>query len=290
VAQAALSDAGRNFHPGYSAIQRTGVSVMKSGSLRSVLWLLVLTAFSGAHAGSAVAQTPDEAARQVLKNMANYVSKLDAFSFDYSVELEAVTTKGIKLQFPASGQMLVERPNKFRLMRTGGHSDIELVSDGKTVTLYGRKMNIYAQNKAAPSIDEFVDRAREEHGLDLPGADLLLSNVYDQLIEPVTEAMYLGTGVVDGVECEHLAFRTPDVDWQIWVAMGDKPYPCKYVVTSKWTTAAPEYQLRVRNWNDSPKIEANSFQFGLPADAKEVKISEINTDILMPETLKGAQR
>ena len=256
---------------------------MKSGSLRSVLWLLVLTAFSGAHAGSAVAQTPDEAARQVLKNMADYVSKLNAFSFDYSVELEAVTTKGIKLQFPASGQMLVERPNKFRLTRVGGHSDIELVSDGETVTLYGRKANVYAQNQAAASIDEFVKKVREERGLDLPGADLLLSNVYDELIEPVTEAMYLGTGVVDGVECEHLAFRTPDVDWQIWV-------PCKYVVTSKWTTAAPEYQLRIRNWNDSPKIEASSFQFEPSADAKEVKISDINADILLPETLKGAQR
>ncbi len=56
---------------------------------------------------------------------------------------------------------------------------------------------------------------------------------YKVLMEPVTEAMYLGTGVVDGVECDHLVFRTPDVDWQIWVALGDKPYPWKYVVTSK---------------------------------------------------------
>jgi len=265
---------------------------MKSGIWKPgpLLGLLILVAATAASTGPAACQTPDEAARQVLKNMADYVSKLNAFSFDYSVELEAVTTRGIKLQFPASGQMLVERPAKFRLTRVGGHSDIELVSDGKTVTLYGRKANAYAQNEAAASIDAFVDRAREERGLDLPGADLLLSNVYDELIQPVTEAMYLGTGVVGGVECEHLAFRTPDVDWQIWVATGSKPYPCKYVVTSKWTTAAPEYQLRIRNWNDSPKIEANSFQFEAPADAKEVKLSDIKADILLPETLKGAQQ
>jgi hypothetical protein len=266
--------------------------VMKSGVLSPgpVLGLLILVGATGAGIVPAAPQTPDEAARQVLKNMADYVSKLNAFSFDYSVELEAVTTKGIKLQFPASGQMLVERPNKFRLTRVGGYSDIELVSDGKTVTLYGRKANVYAQNEAAPSIDEFVKKVREERGLDLPGADLLLSDVYDELIEPVTEAMYLGSSIVDGVECEHLAFRTPDVDWQIWVATGSKPYPCKYVVTSKWTTAAPEYQLRIRNWNDSPKIEASSFQFEPSADAKEVKISDINADILLPEALKGAQR
>jgi hypothetical protein len=42
--------------------------------------------------------------------------------------------------------MLIDRPNRFHITRKGGHSDIELVSDGKTVTLYGRKANAYAQN------------------------------------------------------------------------------------------------------------------------------------------------
>jgi len=186
--------------------------------------------------------------------------------------------------------MLIDRPNRFHITRKGGHSDIELVSDGKTVTLYGRKANAYAQNKAPESLDAFVKEAREKRGVELPGADLFLTDVHEQLMEPVTEAMYLGTGIVDGVECDHLAFRTPDVDWQIWVATGDKPYPCKYVVTSKWTTGAPEYQLRIRNWNDSPKVTDDSFQFKPSDGAKEVKLSDINAEVLLPETLKGAKR
>jgi hypothetical protein len=51
---------------------------------------------------------------------------------------------GIKLQFSASGQMILDRPDRFRVVRTGGHSDIELVSGGKTLTLNGRKANAYA--------------------------------------------------------------------------------------------------------------------------------------------------
>jgi len=99
--------------------------------------------------GQAQAQTPDEAAREVFKNMTDYVSKLDAISLDYSSELEAVTTNGIKLQFPASGQMLIDRPNRFHITRRGGHSDIELVSDGKTVTLYGRKAKCLCPEQSA---------------------------------------------------------------------------------------------------------------------------------------------
>jgi hypothetical protein len=72
--------------------------------------------------------------------------------------------------------------------------------------------------------------------------------------------------------------------------MGDKRYPCQYVITSKWTAGAPEYQLRIRNWNDSPKVDDDRFQFTPSGDAKEVKLSEINAEVLPPETLEGANR
>ena len=261
----------------------------RRSTLGAVACALCFT-FAAVGSAPAKAESPDEAARQVLKSMTDYVSKLDAVSLDFSADLEAVTTKGFKLQFPASGQMTLDRPNKFKITRKGGHSDIELVSDGETITLYGRGKNAYAQKKAPDSFEAFVDMGREKRGMDIPGADLFLSNAYEELIEPVTEAMYLGTGVVDGVECDHLAFRTPDVDWQIWVAKGDKPYPCKYVVTSKWTTAAPEYSLRIRNWNDSPKLEDDSFAFRPGEAAKKVELSDIDANVLLPETLKkGAQ-
>jgi hypothetical protein len=48
-----------------------------------------------------------------------------------------------------------------------------------------------------------------------------------ELLPLVTDAKYLGTGIIGGVECDHLAFRDADVDWQIWIATGDRPYPCR---------------------------------------------------------------
>ena len=256
-------------------------------SLSSMFCILLAVAFLS---GAARAQTPDAAAREALKKTTDYVSGLDAISFDFSADLEAVTSNGMKLRFPASGQMTLDRPDKFHVTRKGGHSDIELVSDGESVTLNGRKLNAFAKKDAPESLDAFVNMAREERRVDLPGDDLLLQNAYNELIEPVTKSMYLGTSVVDKVECEHLALRTPEVDWQIQVAAGDKPYPCKYVVSSKWTTGAPEYQLRISNWNAAPAVDDESFAFK-PADgAKEVELTEINADVLMPETVKRAKK
>ena len=50
---------------------------------------------------------------------------------------------------------------------------------------------------------------------------------------------YIGRGVVDGVEYEHLAARNLDTDWQIWIELGERPVPRKYVITSKTVAAAP---------------------------------------------------
>ena len=71
------------------------------------------------------------------------------------------------------------------------------------------------------TIDHLVDELRDKYHRPVPGADLLLSNVYEQLMPGVTNVKDLGSGVIGGIECDHLAFRTEEVDWQIWIAQGD---------------------------------------------------------------------
>ena len=73
------------------------------------------------------------------------------------------------------------------------------------------------------------------------------------------------------MSCDHLAFRTDAVDWQIWVRKGDQPLPLKYVITTKWVTGAPQYALRLSNWNVAPEVDAKLFSFAPPADAKKLE-------------------
>jgi hypothetical protein len=62
----------------------------------------------------------------------------------------------------------------------------------------------------------------------------------------VNDVKDLGSGVIHGVECDHLAFRTKEVDWQIWIGQGARPYPCRYVITSKKVTGWPLPSARHR--------------------------------------------
>ena len=94
----------------------------------------------------------------------------------------------------------------------------------------------------------------------------------DVLMADVIEGKHIGQGVVDGVECEHLAFRNADTDWQIWVETGAKPIPRKYVITSKAVAGAPQYALRIKDWKTDAAIGADAFAFKPEADAKKIAI------------------
>ena len=116
---------------------------------------------------------------------------------------------------------------------------------------------------------------RDKHNRPLPGADLLLSNVYDQLMPDVMEVRDLGSGVIGGTECDHLAFRSKEVDWQIWIAQGDRPSPCRYVITSKLVADGPQYSVQLRNWKTGGEVASDDFSFKAPADAKKVDLTDL---------------
>ncbi len=237
---------------------------------KSVLGLLAAMAVTGVPAPVASAEGD---ARSIVKAMADYLSRQENLSLKFDADVEVVTPAVEKIQFSASGEVTMSRPNKFRISRTGGYADVELISDGSNVTVFDRGGNRFAQVPAVGSFDTLVDKLRTETMLELPGADLLLSKPYEELMAGVLEAKHLGRGVVGGVECEHLAFRNLDTDWQIWVEVGDRPLPCKYVITSKAVGAAPQYTLRFRDWKTGVSPAPEAFAFKPPEGASGVAIT-----------------
>jgi len=73
----------------------------------------------------------------------------------------------------------------------------------------------YAQFEGLTTVDQLIEVLRAGHGVALPGTDLLLSQSYDVLIADVIESRYIGRGIIDGRECDHLVFGNFDTDWQI---------------------------------------------------------------------------
>ena len=178
-------------------------------------------------------------AKGVVKAMSDFIAKQKTISITFDSDIEVITPELQKIQFTNSGTVLMSRPDKLKATRTGGYSHVELVFDGKTATILNTDANVYTRLDAAGSIDQLIERLRADHAVTAPGADLLLANVYDDLMEDVFDAKYIGIGVIDGVECAHLAFRTPEVDWQIWIEIwrpSDPAQICDHQQDSDWCT------------------------------------------------------
>ena len=225
-----------------------------------------------------LAVTPNAHAQdagKIVKAMADYVAGQQTISMTFDSDIEVITSELQKIQFTSSGQVLLSRPDKLRATRAGGYADVELVFDGKTATVLGKNINSFAQADAPGTVDQLIDRLRDQYNVAMPGADLLLTRVNDELMADVIDAKHIGHGVVDGVECEHLAFRNPDLDWQLWVEIGPQPIPRKYVITNKAVTGAPQYTLRIKEWRTDAQVAADAFSFRPPADARKVEFTAL---------------
>ncbi len=248
--------------------------------------LAVLVVMSGQ-----IARAQDAA--RILKAMSDYTGAQKSISAAFDSDIEIITPELQKIQFASSGQLKLNRPDKLRIRRTGGYADVELIYDGKTLSLYGNNAKSYVQVTATGTVDDVIDMLQSKAGVAMPGTDLLLTKSFYELMTDVIDAKYIGQGVIDGVECEHLAFRGVDVDWQIWIETGARPVPRKYVITSKTLAGAPQYTLKIKDWNTDAVADANVFAFKPPADALKIDLDSIvaaDFDELPPGTPIGARR
>ena len=219
----------------------------------------------------AQAQDLDPNATEVLQFMSDYLAGMDSFSVNADVDFEVIARTGQKLQLSSYASVLLDRPNGLYIRRQGPLADAEIFFNGNQLTLFGRRVNAYAQQALTGTVDDAILAVEAQTGIPFPGADLLFANPYAVLSEGVESSTYVGTAYIDGVEVHHLAFREADVDWQLWVQTGDVPLPMKYVITTKWLTGAPQYEIRLRDWNTSPQINNSRFTFTAPAGATRVE-------------------
>ena len=239
--------------------------------------------------GTSAGVMADEAdAKKILKAMSDYMAAQNSISFDFDATLEVVTNDEQKLGLASSGTLTLNRPDKIRVARAGGFADVELSFDGKTLTLLGKNLNAYTQLDVPGTIDHLVDELKDKYNRPLPAADLLLANSYDELMRDVIDVKDLGSGVIGGVECDHLAFRTNEVDWQIWISQGEQPVPYRYVITSKLISGGPQYTVQTRNWKTGGAVAATDFSFKNPTKADKVDLKDLKgTGDLPDHFVKG---
>jgi hypothetical protein len=223
---------------------------------------------------------------KLLKAMSDYMSAQDALSVEIDSTLEVVTTDRQKLALASSGSVTLQRPDKIRATRTGGFASIESVFDGKTLTILGKNKNAFTRVEIPGSVDHLIDELKDKYNMPLPAADLLLSNSFAELMQDVVVAKDAGSGIIRGTECDHLAFRNRDFDWQIWITQGDEPVPCRFTITSTTMDGSPQYDIQFGTWKKGVQVTDRDFTFKAPPGAVEIDPKALSEASDLPENFK----
>jgi hypothetical protein len=246
--------------------------------MTAALFAFGVLAVSAAVATEVRAQAPavDPAATQILKRMTDYVGNLKQFSVHTQTTFEDVLDSGHRVDYEISADVIIARPNKLRAERKGDVISQVFYYNGKTLTLHNPADKVYATESAPGTIEGVLDFARESLGLTVPVADLVYRNSFELLMQEVGFAKVVGKAVIGGVKCDHAVFSRPGVDFQVWVADGGKPLPCKYVVTDTATPARLSVSTVMGNWNVTPDVTDARFAFAPPKGVKKIEFMRLD--------------
>lgn len=231
--------------------------------LTSAVFVLGAFALLGAAPQDARAQVSDmdPIAVEILRKMTDYFRALDQFTVYTQSTLEDQLESGQRIDFDVGAYVAVRRPNNIHAERIGELINQVFYYDGSFLTLYDPPLGVYASEEAPGTIEEMLDFARESLGIIIPVSDLVYRNSFAILMQDVSSAVVIGEAVIGGVTCDHLAFSRPDVDFQVWVRKGDRPLPCKYVVTDTSTPEKISTVTVMSDWNLAPALKDASFRF-----------------------------
>ncbi|HXX65648.1 MAG TPA: DUF2092 domain-containing protein [Polyangiaceae bacterium] len=211
----------------------------------------------------------DPAARDALTRMSNYLRSLQAFSIHEDVTSEQVIDGDMKVQKSTVADVRFRRPDRLKAEVLGDDDKNHTIYfDGNTVTVYLPAHNYYAQMDSPGDLGSALDAAESRYGIEFPTPDFLRTASREDLADGLTAAGYVGASRIAGVDCEHYAYRTAEVDYQLWFEKGGS-LPRKLVITSKKEPAQPEYSAAM-TWDVSPKIEDAAFVFTPPQGATKI--------------------
>ncbi len=251
--------------------------VTVAGVLLGYLSPSQLFAKSGKQADPDKAPAIDPSAMQALDKMGAYLRTLRSFQVKADMTTDDVLEDGEAIQSSSTVNMVASRPNRLRAEFVGDDGHRFFFFDGKNFTIYGQIANYYATVPAPPTITELIQKLGDKYAIQLPLVDLFEWGTTDSDINKIKAAQDVGPSAVDGVTCEQYAFRQENVDWQVWIQMGEFPLPRKIVIRTLSDDAKPQH-TEVLSWNLAPSFSDDAFTFDPPPDAKRIKIAEVKDE------------
>ena len=212
----------------------------------------------------------DPQALEALKRMSTTLGAAKALTYRSRTIVEVPAKTGQFITLFSTAEVALKRPDKLRARLTGEAPHFDFYYDGATASAVAPVNNVYSTVEAPSTIDTMVPAMQQETGIRFVTAPFLFSDPYGVLTRKLISGIVVGPAVVNGRPFQHLAFRSPGVNWEVWIESGQRALPWRLAVTFTDRTNFPRVLVQFRSWNLNPWLKAGDFSFRKPAGAREI--------------------
>jgi hypothetical protein len=219
----------------------------------------------------APAPVVEKYALERLKQMSDKLIASKSFSYRSNSAIELQSATGQFVTFFTEAEVNLQRPNKLHMVASGDVPNLHLYYDGTKVAMIDADTNTYAVSTPLNNIDEMLNYVMTKAQINFPTADLMYSDPYAVMTKNLTDATVVGDSMINGIEVEHFAYREPAIDWEIWIAKGEKALPLRLAATYRQVKNRPSFLVEFADWKLNPRLKANTFEFKAPANGKQIE-------------------
>ncbi len=251
-------------------------------ALAALLALSAVPVLAADKTPAAPSTKQDPEAKAILLKMAHFLAQAPAFSVTIRSGYDAIQSNGQPIEFGAKRRILLQRPDRLRVdvERSDGDQGLVLF-DGKEITAFKADDNAYARVEKSGTVDNALVYMVRDLQMTLPLARMFHTGLPKYLEKQITSIIYVEEDYLFDVPTDHLAARSADVDYQLWIAQGEQPLPRRIILTYKNAPGHPQFRANLSDWDLSPQVAADSFSFIPPAGAEQIPF-------LAPQRQKGS--
>jgi hypothetical protein len=215
----------------------------------------------------------DPKAIELLKASCARLAAAHSMAFTAEVTYESPSRMGFPLAYTTKSEIVMQRPDKLRVLTLGDGPASEFYYDGKIMMAYAPAEDLVAIADAPPTLDETMEVAYHNAAIYFPFDDVIVSDPYKDISDDLRMAFYIGqSNIVGGTLTDMIAYDTGGVFVEIWIGAEDKlPRMLRAIFSDD--PLKLRHRLELSNWHIDPNVSADFFTSEKATKAKHIKFA-----------------
>ena len=215
----------------------------------------------------------EQKAIDLLKAASSRLAAARTLSFTAVATHETPSRLGPPLLNTIKGEVILQRPDKLRVITPGDGRAFEFYYNGKTMMAYAPVENLVAVADAPPTIDAMLAEAHRLAAVSFPFADLISADPYKGIEPALKVAFYIGQShIIGGTTTEIVAVGSDKAFAQIWIGADDHlPRMIRLVYLDD--PLALRFQVEYSNWELDRAFPADAFESAKASGAPHIPFS-----------------